>query len=443
MPYITPTDIPEGDDCRPLFIPKSSEWLAIVSGALTELTKDWNWEQTEGISVADAVARSKLIVESYYNTICCATPEGQAIMRLGSGGHIEQLVNGEWVGPEGDYELPPTPAREEPTEQDRLCAASANAAAVFEQFYENVSDSFNESLTTAQAAAALATLVASLLGSTGFGLALSALIEIGVLVFGVFYSITEFITADLWTEDFTEKFMCVLLDCASEDGDVVHFDYDCVLATLADATGLTANFEEVRLFGQIAYLLNWVGSQGLDAAGATTSVVDANCDVCTGCHTWEGSDLEEWEFFCCFASGGDRGHYATGELFSDNGTETGGAPNSTEIMTRILFPAPATITSITIQFGKTLGSFEGALGAVGDQIIIDSANGWYNGTAIDNVTPAQSSPWVWTGSELVTDELTLWMFAALWSNAGIPSGVFGDIDIFSIVICFEGDDPFV
>jgi len=287
MPYVTPDEVPEGDDCRPLSIPASTQWLAIVSGALTELTKMYNWEQAGGISVEDAVARCQQIIDEYYAGYCCSLVGGYPPIRLGEFGQIEQLIDGEWVEPDNFYDLPPTPARTEPTPDERLCLASANASAAFALFYENVSDSVNDGLTTAEAAVALATVVAGTLGATGFGLALSALIEIGVLIWGVFYAIVEFIAADVWTEEFGEKFTCVLLACASEEADVVHFDYDCVLNTLANATSLTLDLEEVRLFGQIAYLMQFIGAQGLDAMGATTSVEAYDCSECvTWCYEW-------------------------------------------------------------------------------------------------------------------------------------------------------------
>jgi hypothetical protein len=280
VPYLTPETLPEERDCRALFIPASSDWLAIVSGALTELTKSWNWAQEGAVTVPEAIAAMQDMVDEYYASLCgdCVTPLGHRIIRLGTTGQIQELIDGEWVEPTGDYDLPPTPSREEPTEAERLCAAAANASAVMQLFYENVSDSFNDSLDTAAAIVALSSVVSLALGSTGFGLALSALIEIGQLLFGVFYSIMEFVTADLWTEGFNDTFTCVLLSCASEDAEVVHFDYECVLRQLSNATELTLDLEEVRLFGQIAYLLNFIGAQGLDAAGATTGVEEPECD---------------------------------------------------------------------------------------------------------------------------------------------------------------------
>jgi len=66
VPYLTPETIPEGRACRALSIPLSSEWLAIVSGALTELTKTYNWEQAGSVTVDEAVAAMQAMLDAYY-----------------------------------------------------------------------------------------------------------------------------------------------------------------------------------------------------------------------------------------------------------------------------------------------------------------------------------------------------------------------------------------
>lgn len=49
MPYLTPLgDVPTGLQCRPVFIPSGTEFLALVTGALSELTKPQNWQQSAG-----------------------------------------------------------------------------------------------------------------------------------------------------------------------------------------------------------------------------------------------------------------------------------------------------------------------------------------------------------------------------------------------------------
>jgi len=443
VPYLTPQELPEGDVCRPLSIPADSEWLALFGGALTELTKPFNWEFSGGLTVAETIEQMENILALWYAGGCdCQLPGGSPIFRIGEHGLIEQYVDGEWVEPEGDFTIPPTEPRTEPTEQDRLCMAASNANYALSLLYENISDSIGMALDAAEAAARF---VAAVGGGIGLvlGVITGGMIQTAGVIFAGVYAGVEFVTADLWDTEFSEKFKCILLACASEEEDVVHFDMDCVIEELtSQTTVLDPTLSDLRLMFQIRAMLGLLGSQALDAAGATTAIETDDCDACTGCQTWIGEDLADWEFFCCFASGGDRGHFADDELWSDDGTETGGAPNSTELMTRIVFPAPGTVTKVTIAFGATLGTFEGALGEVGFQMIIDSPNDWYNGTVIDTQSPTIPSTWVWEGSQLVNDEFTLWMFAALFSNAGEPSGVFGQIDIFSIEMCFDGGNPF-
>lgn len=44
MPYLTPNTLPDSFVCRQLIIPDDPEWIEIVSGALSELTKSYNFE---------------------------------------------------------------------------------------------------------------------------------------------------------------------------------------------------------------------------------------------------------------------------------------------------------------------------------------------------------------------------------------------------------------
>lgn len=68
--YLTPSTIPNGSACRPVFIPDSEEWLAVVSGALAELTRPYNWEQAGGVTVEAATERAALMLKEYYEGVC-------------------------------------------------------------------------------------------------------------------------------------------------------------------------------------------------------------------------------------------------------------------------------------------------------------------------------------------------------------------------------------
>lgn len=55
MPYITPETLPTDTICRVLFIPNSTDFISIVTGALQELIFNWNFEQVEGITPQQTV----------------------------------------------------------------------------------------------------------------------------------------------------------------------------------------------------------------------------------------------------------------------------------------------------------------------------------------------------------------------------------------------------
>jgi len=56
MAYLTPDTIPADTICRILFIPNSVDWLAQVTGALQELTFDYNWLEFGAVTPEDAAA---------------------------------------------------------------------------------------------------------------------------------------------------------------------------------------------------------------------------------------------------------------------------------------------------------------------------------------------------------------------------------------------------
>lgn len=70
MPYLTPSSVPTDKICRTLRIPNSPFWLSIVSGALLELSRQYNWEE-EGVSISAAVLASMEIFDSYMESTAC------------------------------------------------------------------------------------------------------------------------------------------------------------------------------------------------------------------------------------------------------------------------------------------------------------------------------------------------------------------------------------
>jgi len=293
MPYLTPETLPTENQCRRLLIPDSPEWLAIVSGALTELSLNWNWQQ-KGITVDEALEAAQAIIFSYYNQPCtdpesCVTEEGTRIIRLLPGGLYEELINGTWQTPEGDLEIEPTPARTEPTEADRLCLAAKNAANVMKQLYEEVTDAFDEFGAIAPVITAMLAGIAALVAAF-VSAAAAAFVVLGASAVQDFFELLGIVSFDLWNEEFEELFYCILLEHATDDDGVVHFDYDAVTAALHDEiNGVSLDIQRKQLCLQVLYLLNIMAGPGLDWSGTTTAISDDDCSNCTDdtwCHEW-------------------------------------------------------------------------------------------------------------------------------------------------------------
>jgi len=125
---------------------------------------------------------------------------------------------------------------------------------------------------------------------TAFGLPVAALIGIFVVLMSVVYETIEFITADLWDSEFTDLLECIFYECSSEIDDVVHFDIQCIINKIgSDVTWDIYTELQIRLLLQVSYLLNVLGSQTIDAAGATTAIESADCDDCGDpCRHWLG-----------------------------------------------------------------------------------------------------------------------------------------------------------
>jgi len=287
--FTTPSDVPEGLACRTLKIPNNGIWLGIFNQVLLETLDPYNWEQTypEDMTIEDTIAVCDEIIKLYWvaedctDGGACLQPDGYRVLRLNLNGFIEQLTNGAWTAPTGDYEVPPTPAREEPTPAERKCLAAANAANVLEQTYEQVTDAIAEGLTVAELAVIMATELTLLLGPA-FGFIVPAFIFLLEAAALAFIEIAEFMGTDVWDEEFTDLLMCALLDCATDEADVVTFDYQCVIDNLANGVDLLNPLaqSQLLLFGQVNFMLSIIGVDGLNLAGATTAIDFEDCAEC-------------------------------------------------------------------------------------------------------------------------------------------------------------------
>jgi len=429
MPYLTPEDFGEGDNCRPLSIPATSEWLAIVSGALTELTKGYNWEAFGALTVEECTERMQEMIAAYYDDPCgstCDIGEGLPPFRLNQEGHIEQLIDGEWLPPEGEYEIPAVPSRGESTPEDRRCLAAANAANVLEQVYESLTESFSEDRTLEEAVGFVIGILATKffwVAPIAAGMALLALAAMEIV-----YLLVEFFTADLWDSDFTDALRCILYDCSIDTGSVVTFDYSCVQGKL-QKTLLYADLSlaQIRLLIQISYLLNALGGvDALNAAGATTEIDEAECDECftEWCYRWFGTLYTD--------DGWSYGSYAGSDLTTYDGNKVigGNSPGSPYgiflDMTHGTIDGNLTFIGVGIEWSRTAGS--------GENYAIIYING-VDVAHSPNFSGTNEMAFYWTGDR--DDVTSIHILAGVETNPGWD----GYLRITSLTMRGAGDNP--
>lgn len=339
-----------------LFYFNDPVWAQYLLGAARTLTDVYNWYEAGDMSPDDAAEAFRQIVQDApYNVLPsadeCILPDGGRLLRLGAAGHTEMQDGSNWIEPDGDYTVPPVPARSGGTSEDQVCLAASNAAFVLQQLYEQLSDDWNAGLATAEAIADAVTLIGGLIAAP-IGLAAESLIVIGRLVFQVVYETVAFVGADVWTGDFTHALTCVLQACATNAAGVVTFDYDCVLSQLASITNVfDLSISQLRLFGQLAYILSWIGADGLNLAGATTAITTPDCTDCEWCYTFRFTESDGG--FSVIA--GNGGQYNAGVGWGTSDVFTGGTYRRT-VAIELSF-ASATFSEIALSFVFAPGSY--------------------------------------------------------------------------------------
>lgn len=283
--FPTPDDMAPDGGYVVFRVPKDNQWAGLILGAAQLLSYSYNFYEWGDMTPDEAAEAFRVIVDQApYETCGCVYPNGKRILRLNGDGHVEQLTDGEWTEPTDDYTIPPVPARTEPTCEERRCLAAANCAHVLEVLYETVADAVAEGADEAEALAVLIGAAIIIIGGW-LGLVLAALVTAIVGAFVSFVELASLLVSDLWTAEFTEALRCMLYRCSVCDGDVIHFDFQCVREEMANYTDiLDPNFiTNLRLFGQVDFILNVIGVDGLDAAGATTAIETADCSDCEVC----------------------------------------------------------------------------------------------------------------------------------------------------------------
>jgi hypothetical protein len=182
-----------------------------------------------------------------------------------------------------DYAIPAPTARTEGTETDQNCLAAKNATNVLSQLYESLSESFASELSTDEAITAF---IAAAVAIVGFEFApiTWSIAAFGFVFFEALFKALEYLTSDLWTEEFSKQFECLLLGCVNNDAGVVTFDWDCINAGLLAQTNDRGLSEvQMMLYVQIGFILHFIGGvDGLNLAARTTDITNDDCSFCEG-----------------------------------------------------------------------------------------------------------------------------------------------------------------
>jgi len=269
MPYLTPESIPEGTVCRPLLIPNSSEWLAIVSGALTELIKSWNWEQQGAVTVQEALDLMQTMIDNYYSQECCMPPENcpcPPIFRQGSLGQEQVSFDaGEtWTDvAQPDLPIPPTIAG-----QSSKCLSARNLTEVTRLTYLAVVEAFEGGGSILLGITAFI----SVLATTIFFPPAAPLVSI---FFGSLWAVLSSLVAGDFGAAEISELTCLIYNVITEDASsrwVV--DLDELLGAI-EAEHPTGEF-----WAAIGYILRSADSYSVNQALQTRSVQEWDCADC-------------------------------------------------------------------------------------------------------------------------------------------------------------------
>jgi len=282
-------------ECRAFYIPNQIEFIGAVSGALLELTKAYNWEKF-GTMTAEEAAGEMYNRWLAFMENSCGSFECPPGYRIDQYGKLQQSNDGggSWTDNPNAIFIE-TPEREEPTAEERRCLAAANAVEVLRLTYLDVLVAFAEDRDATFGMLAFATIMAFLLGALFYpasGLAaLSALLNFTLGAFSTAYAGLEFLGDDDWTPDYSDELTCLLYEHSSDVEGVVSFDWVAVTQNI-----FMPEFDAALTFWNW-YVLNVIGEQGLNDAGATTSIDEWDCSDCLlWCYNWDfTTGTSDWE----------------------------------------------------------------------------------------------------------------------------------------------------
>lgn len=305
MPYkwLTPNSPPPDDERGRCFsVPDDVELIAAVSGALLPLTYAANWEQFGSMTPDEAASIMSAAFEIFVNGDCCdgCTPKiaGRRLVRISPITHkFEQISDdGEtWETPDGDLTVPPQTGRDEPTDDERKCSAAANAAHVMHLLYDEALELYENEIDPAAALDFWGEYAGEILFEA-LGVLVSHFAPLVGYMWTTLYGVMEILTYNAWRERLERDLTCLFLEHATIDSGIVTFDYPAIQTGLFTSAHTQEN--DLLVLGQVWYMLAIIGADGLNLAGETTAVDDAECPCGTWYRTWEYDalgDNPDWD----------------------------------------------------------------------------------------------------------------------------------------------------
>lgn len=248
-------------------MPDSPEWVGAFTGALYPMIFESSWEESEGgITRAAAAAKAQEIFFAYLESACGSVAGRVYRVRTGGIGYLYSDTGGEtWVE---DNPLGDIPVRTEPTTDDKKCLAARNATEVYKLLLEDTFEAYeNNVLPSIALANAISTVAVGIFFPP-------ALVFVEPFFAGV-YATFEFLTINDWTPQITEEMTCILVSHAT-----VHPDGSVTFNWEAANNEIGGKILEGRIWLQISYFVNMLGSDALSRAGGTTSIASYSCDAC-------------------------------------------------------------------------------------------------------------------------------------------------------------------
>lgn len=295
--FLTPPAIPAEDQCRGLVLPASQEWLGVYSKALLQTTYAYNYEQVYDTDLTPEQAASEAYTRyvAWLAAECggagaCITPAGSKVYRVNpTTHHYEYLEGEEWI-PEPD--APALPAREEPTEAERICAAASNAVHVLMLTWQEGMAQWDANVAAEDALidqiAALSAIVGSWFYPPMLGLA-------GLLTLGweITYGAYQVLTAVDWDEELTRLLVCVFQEHATQLDGAVYFSPEAIMHEL---WGMAFSGQAyLTIVSQLQWMMSTIGPEAINMAGSL-DIVPGDCDC-------EGPWGREWAYAQMWAGG--------------------------------------------------------------------------------------------------------------------------------------------